>query len=141
MIQVVENIEPVFPLIQQLRPNLTFAQFIEIYKQAQKADQYKFYGYFENGNCVGLMGLRILYDYVHLKHLYIDDLVVDEKQRSSGVGTALLKFAEQLAHSENCTGLRLCTGNENDRGIKFYEREKWSQRALVFKKKVSSSQI
>lgn len=135
MIKIVENIESVYPLMKQLRPNLTLEQFTTVHNQAKAADQYTLWGYFDQDNCVGLMGARLLYDYVHLKHLYIDDLVVDEKQRSSGVGAKLLKHAEQIAQKENCTGLRLCTGSENVRGIQFYEKQQWKQRALVFKKK------
>ena len=82
------------------------------------------------------MGVRLLYDYVHLKHFYIDDLVIDENQRSNGIGAKLLQHAEELAKKEKCTGLRLCTGTENHRGIQFYEKQKWLQRALVFKKKI-----
>lgn len=135
MIKIVENIESVYPLMQQLRPNLTLQQFTSIYHQAKSANQYTLWGYFEQDTCVGIMGLRTLFDYVHLKHLYIDDLIVDQTKRSSGVGAQLLNHAEHLAQKENCTGLRLCTGKENQRGIEFYEKEKWTQRALVFKKK------
>lgn len=138
MIKIVENIESVYPLMKQLRPHLTLQQYLQIHDQAKVADRYTLWGYFENEICVGLMGLRTLFDYVHLKHLYIDDLVVDESQRSSGIGAKLLKHAELLAQREQCTGLRLCTGSDNQRGIQFYEKENWVQRALVFKKKLTS---
>lgn len=136
MIKIVENIEAVYPLLKQLRPHLTLEQFVTIHDKAKKMDQYCLWGYFDKDHCVGLMGIRLLYDFVHLKHLYIDDLVVDESKRSSGIGGQLLQHAEMLAKNENCTGLRLCTGNENQRGINFYEKQKWKQRALVFKKKI-----
>ena len=136
MIKIIENFESVYPLMKQLRPHLTIEQFIHIHDQAKAADQYTLIGYFENETCVGLMGLRTLFDYVHLKHIYIDDLVVEETKRSSGVGRKLLKHAEQIAQQQDCTGLRLCTGHENYRGIKFYENENWLQKALVFKKKI-----
>lgn len=138
MIKIIENIETVYPLMKQLRPNLTLPQFIQVHDLAKAADHYTLWGYFENNTCVGLMGLRILFDYVHLKHLYIDDLVVDESRRSTGIGAKLLKHAESLAQKEQCTGLRLCTGGENLRGIQFYENEQWIQRALVFKKKIKT---
>lgn len=135
MILKIEKIESVFLLMKQLRPNLTLDQYKTIYEKAHKADDYTLWGYYRDQTCIGALGLRTLYDYVHLKHLYIDDLVIDENHRSSGIGSILLNHAEKLAVEQGCTGLRLCTGNENHRGIQFYEKEKWTQRALVFKKK------
>jgi ribosomal protein S18 acetylase RimI-like enzyme len=136
MIKIIENIESVYPLIKQLRPNLTLEQFVQIHDKAKAADQYRLWGYFENNLCVGLMGLRTLFDFVHLKHLYIDDLVVDSAKRSSGIGAKLLKHAEELGRQSDCLSLRLSTGVENQGGIRFYQKEKWTQRALIFKKKL-----
>ena len=126
----------VYPLFQELRPHINQDQFFEIYNQAQMSNNYTFYGYFEEDICIGLMGLRYLHDYVHLFHLYIDDLVVSASYQSQGIGAKLLKFAEELAVQKKCNGLRLCTGVENERGINFYKRENWVQRAFAFKKQV-----
>lgn len=131
-----QDLKGVYKLMQQLRPHISEEQFIHIHRQAKKADEYTIYGYYENEKCLGLMGLRYLHDYVHQFHLYIDDLVVDENCRSKGIGARLLSFAEELARKKKCTGLRLCTGAENEPGKRFYEREKWVSRAVVFKKKI-----
>ncbi len=82
------------------------------------------------------MGYRISYDFVHGKHIYVDDLVTSENHRSQSYGAMLLKHAEDLAKEHNCTNLRLCTGIDNDRGKRFYERNLWSLRAVVYKKKI-----
>lgn len=131
-----EEIETVYELLKELRTTITKEEFNEIYFAAKKADQFTFYGYYINQDCVGLMGLRYLHDYVHKFHLYIDDLVVKKDFRSQGVGAILLEFAEDLAKAKFCTGLRLCTGIDNKEGIRFYERENWSARALAYKKKI-----
>ncbi len=131
-----ENVLSIWPLLKELRPHITESDLKNIYEQARKADGFTFYGYYEGSECIGLMGLRYLTDFVHKFHLYIDDLVVTDKQRSSGVGAKLLKFAEALAKEKNCTGLRLCTGTENEAGKRFYERENWNLRAVVYKKKL-----
>lgn len=127
----------VFQLMRELRPHLTEKSFNEIYQSAKKADGYALYGYYQNSECIGLMGARFLSDYVHGFHLYIDDLVTSAKARSKGIGAELLKFAENLAKEKNCTGLRLCTGVDNKDGMRFYEREGWASRAVVYKKKVT----
>jgi GNAT superfamily N-acetyltransferase len=135
--EIAENeILSVYPVLKELRPHISKEEFVEIYKHSRKADDYTFYGYFLNNDCVGLMGLRYLTDYVHRFHLYIDDLVVSKDHRSQQIGAKLLKFAEALAQDKSCTGLRLSTGVDNKDGMRFYEREDWALRAVVFKKKV-----
>ena len=90
----------------------------------------------EGNRLTGYMGGRIITDFVHGRHLYIDDLVVDREARSRGTGSLLLKEAEAWAGREGCRGLRLCTGVENEGAKRFYAREGWTARALAFKKKL-----
>ena len=122
--------------MKELRTDLSFQDYIAIYEQAKVANNYTLVGAYEGGLCVALMGYRILHDYVHGKHLYIDDLVTTESCRSQGVGAKLLSFAETEAVGLGCTNLRLCTGVANEGGKKFYEREGWQFRSVVFKKKL-----
>lgn len=137
MIQLIKDIDSTYVLLKQLRPHISLEQFRSIFEKANKADDYNIYGYTDQqAQIKGLIGIRTLHDYVHGKHLYIDDLVVDETCRSQGIGKKLLDFAEDLAKKNECTGLRLCTGIDNKDGMRFYEREKWKQRAVVFKKKL-----
>lgn len=130
------DLEQVFSLMKELRPHITLQNFLDIYDQSHKTTGYEIAALKKEGVIVAIMGYRILYDYVHGKHCYIDDLVSNEQHRSKGFGAELLKYAEQFARENQCTGLRLCTGIENERGKKFYEKNGWNCRALVYKKKV-----
>lgn len=125
-----------FPILQELRPHLKFEEFLDIYKQSQKHDGYEIICIRKNNEVVALMGYRILYDFVRGRHLYIDDLVTTEKVRSTGLGAKLLKYAEELAPKLGCKVLRLCTGIENEKGIKFYEKNNWTKRAYAYTKKI-----
>ena len=126
-----------FHLMVELRPHLNHESFHGLYRQAKEHDGYTLVGAFEGTACAGLMGYRVLYDFVHGKHLYIDDLVVSPQRRSQGIGAILLSHAETRAKELQCVGLRLCTGVENERGIAFYQRCGWKQRSVVFKKNFS----
>lgn len=130
------ELEQVYPLMKELRPHITLQNFLDIYHQSHKTTGYEIAALKQDNQILAIMGYRILFDYVHGKHCYIDDLVSSEKQRSKGYGAKLLKFAEQFAQDNGCTGLRLCTGTENERGKKFYEKNGWNLRAIVYKKKV-----
>lgn len=132
------ELEAIFPILCELRPHLTFKQFLEIVSESAKRDDYELVAIFDGSKCVAVMGIRILYDFVHGKHLYIDDLVVTVSRRSMGLGARLLKFAEDIASKKQCNRLRLCTGTDNEGGKRFYEREGWRSRAVVFKKQCVS---
>ena len=108
------ELKQAFELLKELRPWVAPEQFPLLYRAAHQADDYRFYGAFLGSDCVGVMGARILHDYVHGKHLYIDDLVVVAPARSKGIGAAFLRHAEMLARANGCSGLRLCTGTENE---------------------------
>lgn len=122
-----------FDLIKELRPHLSFEEFKYILNHA---DNYQMVGLEEEHRLVALMGYRILHDFVHGKHVYIDDLVTAATERSKGHGAVLLKHAEEIARENSCKNLRLCTGTENEAGKRFYEREAWNLRAVVYKKKI-----
>ena len=130
-----------FAVLRELRTHLGFERFLELHNAATRADGYKLLGAIEAGQCIAVMGYRVLFDFVHGKHLYVDDLVVTERCRSKGVGASLLREAETVAQRMDCDGLRLCTGIENEAGKRFYEREGWELRSVAYKKKKKETNI
>ncbi len=130
------ELEAVFPIIRELRTQLSFSDFLFLYERAKQHDNYKIVAIYQENTCIGVMGYRILFDLVHGKHLYVDDLVTTQSMRSKGIGKQLLKFAEEEAKNLECRSLRLCTGIENESGKKFYEREGWKLKAVTYKKPI-----
>lgn len=132
------DLENLYPLLTELRNHLTYESFLETYYNAHKNDQYELVGFYEEENLIGLIGYRVLYDFVRGRHLYIDDLITVDTIRSQGLGGKILEFAEDKARELKCTGgLRLCAALENERGIKFYEKNGWKARTFAFTKKLS----
>ncbi|WP_374076064.1 GNAT family N-acetyltransferase [Bdellovibrio bacteriovorus] len=130
------DLERCYPIMKELRPHLSFEEYIAIYNEAHIADGYEIVAIEDKGQIMAVMGYRFLSDYVRGRHVYVDDLVSTEKARSQGLGAELLKFAEEIAKASGCSTLRLCTGIENDRGVKFYERNGWTKRAFAYTKKL-----
>ena len=56
-------------------------------------------------------------------HLYVDDLVTDEGQRSRGVGHVLMQWLEQRARELSCVAVVLDSGTQRTRAHRFYFRE------------------
>lgn len=69
-------------------------------------------------------------------HMYVDDLITDEGQRSIGVGHALLKHLHTLAHQHDCERLTLDYGTHRHQAHKFYFREKFVVVAFNFLKQL-----
>jgi ribosomal protein S18 acetylase RimI-like enzyme len=133
-LKTAEDREVGYCLLRQLRTELSFSEFNELRSEANLRDHYTLIGAFEDNQCLGVMGYRILFDFVHGKHLYVDDLVVSPLSRSQGIGASLLGHAEKIAEENKCRGLRLSTGLENERGRRFYEKEGWVLRSVSYKK-------
>lgn len=130
------DFERFYPVMKELRKELSFDDYMTICQNAHEADGYEIVAIEADKKVLAVMGYRILHDFVHGKHLYIDDLVSTESHRSQGLGTELLKYAENRARELDCKGLRLCTGIDNEQGKKFYERNGWKLRSFAYKKKL-----
>jgi ribosomal protein S18 acetylase RimI-like enzyme len=124
-----------FEIMKQLRTHLPFETYQQYLTQMQK-EGYELWAYHHDGKILGLMSTRIYTDLVRGPHLYIDDLVVDQEQRSKGIGQKLLYYGEELTRKLGLTTLRLCTGLDNEEGKRFYNREGWTERAYAFVKKI-----
>lgn len=125
-----------YPVMKELRPHLSFEDYVSIYQESHTADGYQIVAVEIDSQIVAVMGYRFLSDFVRGKHVYVDDLVSTEKARSQGIGAELLKIAEKIAEENGCQSLRLCTGIENERGIKFYDSNGWTKRAFAYTKKL-----
>lgn len=131
-----DDLKRSFSVIKELRPHLSLTDFLFLYEQSHKNDGYEIVAIEEDGEILAVMGYRFLFDLVRGQHIYVDDLVSTELARSKGLGAELLKYAENVAKESGCKSLRLCTGLENERGMKFYEKNGWIKRAVAYTKKL-----
>ena len=75
------------------------------------------------------------------RQLYVDDLVTDEKRRSTGVGQALLAHLEQKARAASLENLALDSGTQRQQAHKFYFREGMVVTSFHFGKKTRMKPI
>jgi GNAT superfamily N-acetyltransferase len=77
----------------------------------------------ESGLEVGfaLYGFRYS-SFVGQPSLWLDDLYVDETQRSQGAGALLMKHLAQIAQENDCTHLAWNADARNTSGLRFYSR-------------------
>jgi len=65
---------------------------------------------------------------------YIDDLVTNESERSTGAGKQLIAYLERLAQERGCSGLELESGTHRSRAHRFYFREGFFISSFSFRK-------
>lgn len=135
-LNIPDDLDRAFDVIKELRTHLDLEEFKRLVMLAHTADGYRLIGREDRGKLRAVLGYRILHDLVHGSHLYVDDLVTTKDERSKGHGAELLKSAEAEARRLGLSGLRLCTGIDNEDAKRFYEREGWQVRSVAFKKKV-----
>ena len=74
----------------------------------------------------------------HRPQARVNDIVVTERVRGAGAGTALLRRAEQLARKRGCVRMALVTATWRDASIAFYRREGWQEYGQWFVKPLAA---
>ena len=88
----------------------------------------------EGGAVLGVAVYRISENTFEGLHLYVDDLVTDEKRRSRGVGRALMDYLQGLALAADCEATTLDSGTQRTQAHKFYFREEMVVTSFHFRK-------
>ena len=83
------------------------------------------YGLFVAENENGIVGISLFYWRYSTwkgKRLYLEDIIVTEKERGGGIGKLLFDRTMQKAIEENCSGMMWQVLEWNEPAIKFYEK-------------------
>jgi len=84
------------------------------------------------GKVAGITVFRVLEKTHSGRELYCDDLVTEERQRSTGVGHALIGYMEEVVKARGCDALTLDSGTHREQAHKFYFREGMTVTAFHF---------
>lgn len=117
-----EAILACYDVMAELRPHLARADFLATVR-AMQADGLRLACIRSEGRVVAVAGYRISSNLFCGRHLYVDDLVTADSERSKGHGKALLAWLRELAVDEGCEVLHLDSGVQRKRAHAFYERE------------------
>jgi len=130
-----EEMNSLFPLVKQLTPTLTKKRYAELLKD-MCANNYRVACAFADKKCIGLSGFWINTKIYSGKYVEIDNLVIDEKYRSSGVGKLICDWIIVKAKEEGCETAMLDAYVENSPAHRFYFREGYKVRGFHFIKKI-----
>jgi GNAT superfamily N-acetyltransferase len=118
-----DDIRRCFPVMQHLRPHLVEVEFVP---RVRRMHGNGFHLAFleEDGVVRAVAGYRYLDLLFSGMTLYVDDLVTDPEQRSSGHGSALLTWLKEQAKDHGCEQLTLDSGVHRAAAHRFYFRER-----------------
>ncbi|MDQ3397715.1 MAG: GNAT family N-acetyltransferase [Deinococcota bacterium] len=128
-----EDIMKCFPTLQELRPHLEQASFLERVR-AQQTQGYQLACVTHGGMCLAVAGFRIVENFAWGRFLYVDDLVTAATARSGGHGASLIAWLEGYGREHGCQQLHLDSGAQRKDAHRFYLREHYDISCFHFEK-------
>ena len=125
------RLEDVYPVMHELRTDLSKADFKAIYEAAHPLG-YRIAAVFDGDECRAAAGYRLLTNFVSGRHIYVDDLVTAEQWRSHGYGRLLNRYLVELARKEGCGSVQLDSATHRIKAHRFYFRERYTISAFHF---------
>lgn len=127
-----QDIDACYILMRQLRPHLaSVSEFVDRWR-LQARQGYRILGLWTDGGPTALAGFRIQENFIHGRFLYVDDLIVNDTERSRGHGARLIERLTAEARATGCRKLVLDTALDNVLGHRFYYRQGLLAMALRF---------
>ncbi len=125
----------VYDVVKQLRCDLSYEAFEDLIYDMRHME-YKMFGILEKGELVCYSGVAVQTNLYHKRHLYIFDLVTDEKYRSQGYGKMMLEYLYDYAKTAACENLVLSSGLQREKAHDFYEKSGFEKKSYLFVKSV-----
>lgn len=90
----------------------------------------------ENEKILGMLiyKIRDVQEHMNLKdtkNIWIDEICVDEKHRSQGIGKLLMEEMKKIAHKIGCNRIELNCWEFNNRARKFYEENRFTTQRRI----------
>lgn len=117
-----EEVVEIAPVMQQLRPKYVLEQLIELMNR-QRKNGYQLVYVREGDSILCVAGFVTGHKLGWGHYLYIDDLVTDEAQRSTGAGRYLMEWFKDYAHINQIEQIHLDSGVHRYGAHKFYLKE------------------
>lgn len=121
-VNTTEEIQACFNVLVQLRPHIKETEFLSLI-QSQFRNGYQLAAIILDGRTVAVAGFHIGENLAWGKYLYVEDLITEEKQRSTGLGKMFLNWLHDVARKNSCNQLHLDSGIQRKDAHRFYERE------------------
>lgn len=135
-VKTVEQFQGVFPVLQQLRTNLSEEEALSLW-HVMKGEGYQLFAmYNEQELVVTLAGVAICTNFYNEKHVFLHDLITAETHRSKGYGERMLSYIEEWGREQECSYVALTSSFVRKDAHRFYEREGYEKVSYAFRKQL-----
>ena len=128
-----KELDTVYDVVKQLRLVLSYKEFEDLIYDMKHMD-YKMIGIMHEDRLITYAGVAVQTNLYHKRHLYIFDLVTDEKEQSKGYGKMMLEYLVDYAKMAMCENIVLSSGFVREEAHKFYEEQGFVKKSYVFLK-------
>ena len=125
-------------VMKQLRPHVAHSEYVALVRLAEKEIGFQVAAVKHGGEIVGATGFRLCRSLGWGKFLYVDDLVTDDKHRSTGAGKAAFAWLVEYAREHGCAEVRLDSAVYRHGAHRFYLRERMDIACFNFKLELSN---
>lgn len=117
-----------FPILNQLRTDLTEVSYLELLTQ-MKQNGYKLFALYREQSIIVVAGISLQVNFYNKKYVFVYDLITDAAHRSQGYVYRLLSYIDEWAKSNGAQFVALESGIQRIDAHRFYEEklnyDKW----------------
>ena len=124
-----------YEVVSQLRTSLSYKEFEDLIYDMRDME-YKMIGIMDGESIITYAGVAVQTNLYHKRHLYVFDLVTDEKYRGKKYGHMMLEYLYDYAKMGMCENIVLSSGFEREKAHMFYEKNGFIKKSFVFLKSV-----
>lgn len=128
-----KELDTVYDVVSQLRTGLSYKDFEDLIYDMRHMD-YKMIGIMQEDELITYAGVAIETNLYHKRHLYVFDLVTDEKYRAKGYGKMMLDYLKDYAKMGMCENMVLSSGFEKKEAHAFYKKNGFEKKSFLFLK-------
>ena len=132
-----KELQNVYDVLSQLRVDLSYKQFEDLIYDMRHME-YKMIGIMDADKLITYAGVCVQTNLYHKRHLYVFDLVTDEKYRGKGYGKMMLDYLVDYAKMGMCENIVLSSGFAKEDAHKFYEKNGFDKKSFVFLKTLNN---
>ncbi|MCW8895287.1 MAG: GNAT family N-acetyltransferase [Sulfurimonas sp.] len=124
-----------YEVVSQLRTSLSYKEFEDLIYD-MRSMEYKMIGIMDGEILITYAGVAVETNLYHKRHLYVYELVTDEKYRSKKYGEMMLEYLYDYAKMGMCENIVLSSGFERENAHRFYENNGFTKKSFVFLKSI-----
>lgn len=130
-----KELQTVYEVVSQLRDTLSYKEFEDLIYDMRDM-QYKMIGIMDGEILITYAGVCVQTNLYHKRHLFVFELVTDEKYRGQKYGKMMLDYLVDYAKMGMCENIVLSSGLEKEEADSFYKQNGFSKKSFVFLKSI-----